>query len=107
MAIAEGLDALIVNPLDRRMMASLLASEALIGTDSYCREFIRGFRAKKLRTSKSPFSMGAGIGEGYIPARPCYRGSGAWKPVLDVARRAGLFIRDGLRRQTQVRNLPD
>ena len=47
MAIAEGLDALIVNPLDRRMMASLLASEALIGTDSYCREFIRGFRAKK------------------------------------------------------------
>jgi len=48
MAVAKGLDSLIVNPLDRRMMASLLAAEMLSGKDEYCKEYIRAYRAKKL-----------------------------------------------------------
>lgn len=45
MAVAKGLDGLIVNPLDKRMMACLVAAEALAGRDEYCGNFIEAFRA--------------------------------------------------------------
>lgn len=48
MAVARGLDGLIVNPLDRRMMAGLLAAEALAGRDSYCMRYLQAYRGKKL-----------------------------------------------------------
>lgn len=51
MAVAGGLDSLIVNPLDRRMMTSLLAAEALAGKDPYCMKFIRAYRAGKLEST--------------------------------------------------------
>lgn len=44
MAIAKGLDAAIVNPLDRRMMAAILAAEALAGRDEYCGNYLAAFR---------------------------------------------------------------
>jgi 5-methyltetrahydrofolate corrinoid/iron sulfur protein methyltransferase len=44
-AIAMGLDGAIVNPLDRRMMAAILASETLIGRDDYCMNYIKAHRA--------------------------------------------------------------
>lgn len=48
MAIAKGLDSLIINPLDRRMMSGIVAAEALAGKDSYCMKYIDAYRAGKL-----------------------------------------------------------
>ena len=45
MAIAMGLDSAIVNPLDKRMMSSILAAETLAGRDEFCLDFIKAYRA--------------------------------------------------------------
>ncbi|MFV0436423.1 MAG: methyltetrahydrofolate cobalamin methyltransferase [Desulfopila sp.] len=44
MAIGRGLDGLIVNPLDQRMMANMIAAEALVGRDEYCLAYLQGHR---------------------------------------------------------------
>ena len=46
MAIAKGLDGAIINPLDKRMMANILAAEALAGRDDYCMSYLKAYRAK-------------------------------------------------------------
>ncbi len=48
MAVARGLDALIVNPLDRRMMAGLRAALVLAGQDPYCMGYLEAFREGRL-----------------------------------------------------------
>jgi 5-methyltetrahydrofolate--homocysteine methyltransferase len=48
MAIGKGLDGAIVNPLDRQMMASIVAAEALAGRDSYCMKYLKAYRAGAL-----------------------------------------------------------
>jgi 5-methyltetrahydrofolate corrinoid/iron sulfur protein methyltransferase len=48
MAIAKGLDGAIVNPLDRRMMANIVAAEALAGKDNYCMKYLKAYRAGRL-----------------------------------------------------------
>ena len=45
MAIAKGLDGAIVDPLDKRMMANIIAAEALAGKDDYCMSYLKGHRA--------------------------------------------------------------
>jgi 5-methyltetrahydrofolate--homocysteine methyltransferase len=45
MAIAKGLDGAIVNPLDRKMMANIVAAEALAGKDAFCMNYLTAFRA--------------------------------------------------------------
>jgi len=45
MAIAKGLDGAIVNPLDKGMMASIIAAEALAGRDNFCMNYLKAFRA--------------------------------------------------------------
>jgi 5-methyltetrahydrofolate--homocysteine methyltransferase len=47
MAISKGLDALIINPLDKMMMASLVTAEALAGRDEYCVKYLKAFRNKQ------------------------------------------------------------
>ena len=47
MAISKGLDGAIVNPLDTRMMATILSAEALTGKDNYCMKYLNAYRAKK------------------------------------------------------------
>lgn len=47
MAVALGLDGAIINPLDKRMMANIIAAEALAGRDNFCMNFIKAHRAKK------------------------------------------------------------
>lgn len=47
MAIARGLDGLIINPLDKRMMANIIAAETLIGRDNYCVNYLKAYRNKK------------------------------------------------------------
>ena len=48
MAIAKGLDGAIVNPLDRKMMANIVAAEALAGKDNYCMKYLKAYRAGRL-----------------------------------------------------------
>ena len=45
MAIARGLDGLIINPLDRDMMGSIVTAEMLAGRDEFCAEYLQAFRA--------------------------------------------------------------
>lgn len=47
MAIAKGLDGLMVNPLDKKMMANIIVAETLIGKDNFCKNYLKGFRKKK------------------------------------------------------------
>ncbi len=47
MAIAKGLDGAIVNPLDKKMMANIIAAEALAGNDEWCSNYLAAYRAKK------------------------------------------------------------
>jgi 5-methyltetrahydrofolate--homocysteine methyltransferase len=45
MAIAKGLDGVIVNPLDKRMMGCIKAAEMLIGKDVYCMNYLKAYRS--------------------------------------------------------------
>jgi 5-methyltetrahydrofolate--homocysteine methyltransferase len=45
MAIARGLDGAIINPLDKGMMAGIVAAEALMGRDDFCMQYIKAYRA--------------------------------------------------------------
>ncbi|MGI6406140.1 MAG: methyltetrahydrofolate cobalamin methyltransferase [Syntrophaceticus sp.] len=47
MAIARGLDGLIINPLDSQMMANIIAAETLAGRDNYCMKYLTAYRNKK------------------------------------------------------------
>ena len=47
MAITKGLDAAIVNPLDKGMMAKIVAAETLAGNDEYCSQYLQAWRDKK------------------------------------------------------------
>ncbi len=44
MAVAKGLDGLIVNPLDKSMMASLITAEMLAGRDEFCMNYLQAYR---------------------------------------------------------------
>ena len=48
MAIAKGLDGAIINPLDKKMMANIIAAEALAGKDNFCMNYLKAFRAGML-----------------------------------------------------------
>lgn len=48
MAIGKGLDGAIVDPLNRRMMATIYAAEALAGYDEYCEQYLTAYRQGKL-----------------------------------------------------------
>lgn len=47
MAITKGLDGLIINPLDKMMMASLITAETLIGRDDYCGKYLKAYRSQQ------------------------------------------------------------
>ena len=47
MAIAKGLDGLIIDPLDKLMMASLVTAEALAGRDEFCVNYLKAYRNKQ------------------------------------------------------------
>ncbi len=48
MAISKGLDGAIINPLDKKMMASIIAAETLAGKDDFCMRYLTAYRAKEL-----------------------------------------------------------
>jgi 5-methyltetrahydrofolate--homocysteine methyltransferase len=47
MAVSHGMDAAIIDPLDRRLMALLSASLALLGQDEFCMEYLTAAREGK------------------------------------------------------------
>jgi 5-methyltetrahydrofolate--homocysteine methyltransferase len=47
-AMQAGLDAAIVDPLDKRLMSLIYASELLLGRDEYAANFLSAFRGEKL-----------------------------------------------------------
>lgn len=47
MALAAGLDAALIDPLDKDMMSTLRACEALLGQDEYCLNYLASFREGK------------------------------------------------------------
>ena len=49
MMIGAGLDSVICDPLDRRLMANLIAGETLAGRDPDCREYIGAHRDGRLK----------------------------------------------------------
>ena len=48
MAIAKGLDGLIINPLDKAMMGSLITAETLRGKDDFCVKYLKAYRKGNL-----------------------------------------------------------
>ena len=46
MAIAAGLDSAIIDPLDQELMDVIKTSEALLGKDRFCKNYIKTFREK-------------------------------------------------------------
>jgi 5-methyltetrahydrofolate--homocysteine methyltransferase len=46
--MAQGLDAAIVDPCDHQMMMNILAAEALLGRDVYCKNYLRAYKEGKL-----------------------------------------------------------
>jgi 5-methyltetrahydrofolate--homocysteine methyltransferase len=49
-ALAAGLDAAIIDPLDDKLMSMLLATELVLGRDRFCRNYTRAYRAGKIKT---------------------------------------------------------
>ena len=48
MMLSAGLDAAILDPIDKKIKATLKASDALLGRDEYCMEYIKSHRAGEL-----------------------------------------------------------
>jgi 5-methyltetrahydrofolate--homocysteine methyltransferase len=48
LSIGFGLHAAIIDPLDDKLMGILFASEALMGRDEYCMNYLTAFRAGRL-----------------------------------------------------------
>ena len=48
MAVAKGLDAVIIDPTDHIMTRTILAATALAGQDVFCTEYIKAYRAGRL-----------------------------------------------------------
>ena len=48
LAVAAGLDSAILDPLDKQLMAAILAAELVLGQDSHCLNYIRAYRAGAL-----------------------------------------------------------
>jgi cobalamin-dependent methionine synthase I len=44
LAVGAGLDAAIVDPLDKKLMTAIYASEMLVGQDPYCRNYLTEYR---------------------------------------------------------------
>jgi len=52
-AIYAGMDSAIMDPLNREMMTTLLATEALLGRDRHCRNFANAYRKNKIGPARN------------------------------------------------------
>ncbi|MCP3689779.1 MAG: methyltetrahydrofolate cobalamin methyltransferase, partial [Gammaproteobacteria bacterium] len=44
LAMGQGLDAAIIDPLDRRMMANIITTTTLLGDDKACKAYLKAYR---------------------------------------------------------------
>ncbi len=58
LAMGQGLDAAIIDPLDRRMMASITTTTTLLGQDKVCRNFLKAYRRGDLNLDPAPATVG-------------------------------------------------
>lgn len=49
MAIAKGLDGLMVDPLDQKMMANIIVAETLVGKDKFCKKYLKASRKDQFK----------------------------------------------------------
>ncbi|MCP4877918.1 MAG: dihydropteroate synthase [Gammaproteobacteria bacterium] len=54
LAMGHGLDAAIIDPLDRRMMASIITTTTLLGQDRVCRNFLKAYRGGEFNLDPVP-----------------------------------------------------
>ena len=47
-AIGAGMDGAIIDPMDKKLMSMIYASEALFGRDNYCKNYLKKFRAGEI-----------------------------------------------------------
>lgn len=52
LAMSAGMDSAIMDPCNQEMMATLLATEALLGRDKFCRKFSDAYRKGKIGAKK-------------------------------------------------------
>ena len=52
LALYAGMDSAIMDPCNREMLATVLATEALLGRDKYCRNYANAFRKGKIGNKK-------------------------------------------------------
>jgi 5-methyltetrahydrofolate--homocysteine methyltransferase len=52
LAMSAGMDSAIMDPCNQEMMAALLATEALLGRDKYCRKYANAYRKGKIGAKK-------------------------------------------------------
>ena len=48
LAMQRGLDAAMIDPNDSRLMATIISTNALLGKDEYCTDYIKAYRGGKL-----------------------------------------------------------
>ncbi len=54
MAMGQGLDAAILDPLDTRMMANIVTARMLLGQDRVCKQFLKAYRSGDLNLEQVP-----------------------------------------------------
>lgn len=54
MCMAAGMDAAIIDPLDRQLMALVYASEAILGRDEFCAEYLSAARSGQFEPPAEP-----------------------------------------------------
>ncbi len=54
LAMGRGLDAAIIDPLDRRMMANIVTTLTLLGKDKACKKFLKSYRRGDLKLEGAP-----------------------------------------------------
>jgi 5-methyltetrahydrofolate--homocysteine methyltransferase len=54
LAVTAGLDTAILDPLDREMQATLIATDLLLGRDRHCLRYTRAYRAGQLEPGAPP-----------------------------------------------------
>ncbi|MCP4335071.1 MAG: hypothetical protein GY785_20645, partial [Gammaproteobacteria bacterium] len=54
LAMGQGLDAAIIDPLDRRMMANIITTTTLLGEDRVCRKYLKAYRSGGLNLASNP-----------------------------------------------------
>lgn len=47
-AIQAGMDSVVMDPMNREMMGTIFATEALLGLDKHCRKYSKAYRAGKI-----------------------------------------------------------